>query len=223
MTTRFNRHAVEFESGVQDIIDRWLAAKDELDAAQAAYDAIVRQSHPQSSRKPDYRRLADADERADAARKALNELEPRLRVEFGALKRDAGSAFEADVRGFFAMDGERFDRAFADLADQMDAIDLAEAWRRYQADGNGCMLRWCASQAEGMLGIDAAIHGEGAPDPRGADPELLALYEDYRDESGMEAVRAKWTWLVRCADAFAFSDMMAPYWQKNVAEAVAAF
>lgn len=222
MPTRFNHHAAKFEGDVQSILDRWLAAKRELEAAQAAYDALVRDNHPQSKAKPDYRALADADGRADAARGALNALEPQLRMELRALKKSAGEAFEADVRAHFAMDGERFDRAFADLADHLDAFDLAEAWKGYEADGNGCMCRWCAARAEEMLGIDAAVHGDGVPDPRDADPELMALYRDYRDESGMEAVRAKWEWLMRCADTFAFSDF-APYWGKNVAERVASF
>lgn len=222
MSTRFNHHATEFANGVQGIIDRWLAAKGEFEAAQAAYDAIVRRNHPQSSNKPTYRELADADERTDAARKAFNELEPQLRAEFNALKKDAGKAFEADVRGFFAMDGERFDKAFADLSEHIDAIDLAEAWKGYRDDGNGCMCRWCAAEAEKMLGVASAVHGEGVPDPRGADPELWSLYADYRDESGMEAVRAKWGSLVGCADRFAFSDW-APYWEKQTGGAVAAF
>lgn len=222
MATRFNDHAVRFEKGVQSIIERWLTATRELEAAQAAYDALVRDSHPQSKAKPDYRALADADGRTDAARDALDALEPQLRMELRALKKDAGAAFEADVRAHFAMGGERFDRAFADLAGHLDAFDLAEAWKGYQADGNGCMCRWCAARAEEMLGIDAAVHGDGVPDPRDADPELLALYRDYRDESGIEAVREKWGWLMRCADTFAFSDF-APYWEKNVSERVASF
>lgn len=141
---------------------------------------------------------------------AFSEAVSACKAASAKLAREGRAALEEDLGAFYAIDADRFDQAFATIADSgiLKDSDYVAAFGKY-AD-NGTMLRYVARQAEQRVKAGTASH------------ELMDACNAYANNYGPDAVRANFETLCRTLERFTCSAY-SPYWAKQVEPMVEAF
>ncbi len=208
--TRFKQHAAKVKEGGQGIMDRYLAALKAKQGAHAALQALERRNHPGALNRPGYRELADAQEAYETASRAYSETVTACKVDSRKLAEEGREGLQKAVDAFYAVDSDKFDAAYAALADSgiIEEGDILAAFEKY-AD-NGTMLRYVAKQAEERVKAGTASSA------------LVDAYTEYRDGYSPEAVMANYDALARTLSRFTCSDYSA-HWDTQAAPMVDAF
>lgn len=208
--SRFKQHAEKLMADGQSIMDRYVKATADRDGAKAAYETLGRRNTPDSRNRPTYRELADAQGALETARAAYSETVETCRRDAAKLAQEGREGLHKAVDEFYAIDSEKYDAAFASLADAgiVGDADIVAAFDKY-AD-NGTMLRYVAAKAE-----ERRKAGD-------ASEELVAALSRYDNNGSAEAVKANYETLLRTLDRFTCSQW-SPYWAKQVQPMVEVF